>query len=293
MKFKSSWVLSLISLFYVSSLFAQSTYPANDVASPRSGYYAFINAKIYKDAKTSINSATLIIKQGKIEAVGANLPIPKDAILVDCKGKFIYPSFIDMYSDYGMSPVQPAMATYRAPSQMLSNTKGPYAWNQALKSEVLHVKNFNVNDVRAKEYRKLGFGTVLTHQMDGISRGAGLLTTLAKEKENMVILKEKASAHFSFDKGSSTQDYPNSLMGSIALLRQHFLDANWYKTKPNQEGLNLSLQSFNELAGLPQIFEVSENGRFSGQIKLRMNLAFNTSTKREGMNIKELRKLRV
>ena len=258
MKLKSFGGLSLILWLFVSPLFAQTTYPANDVATPRSGYYAFINAKIYKDAKTIINSATLIIRQGKIEAVGINLPLPKDAIIIDCKGKSIYPSFIDIYSDYGMSQVQPSMTTYRSPSQMLSNTKGPYSWNQALKTEVLHVKNFAVNDARAKEYRKLGFGSVLSHQLDGISRGVGLLTTLAKEKENMVILKEKASAHFSFDKGSSTQDYPNSLMGSIALLRQHFLDASWYKTKPSQEGLNLTLQAFNENANLPQIFEVSD-----------------------------------
>ena len=258
MKLKSFGGLSLILWLFVSPLFAQTTYPANDVATPRSGYYAFINAKIYKDAKTIINSATLIIRQGKIEAVGINLPLPKDAIIIDCKGKSIYPSFIDIYSDYGMSQVQPSMTTYRSPSQMLSNTKGPYSWNQALKTEVLHVKNFAVNDARAKEYRKLGFGSVLSHQLDGISRGVGLLTTLAKEKENMVILKEKASVHFSFDKGSSTQDYPNSLMGSIALLRQHFLDASWYKTKPSQEGLNLTLQAFNENANLPQIFEVSD-----------------------------------
>lgn len=258
MKLKSFGGLSLILWLFVSPLFAQTTYPANDVATPRSGYYAFINAKIYKDAKTIINSATLIIRQGKIEAVGINLPLPKDAIIIDCKGKSIYPSFVDIYSDYGMSQVQPSMTTYRSPSQMLSNTKGPYSWNQALKTEVLHVKNFAVNDARAKEYRKLGFGSVLIHQLDGISRGVGLLTTLAKEKENMVILKEKASAHFSFDKGSSTQDYPNSLMGSIALLRQHFLDASWYKTKPSQEGLNLTLQAFNENANLPQIFEVSD-----------------------------------
>ena len=258
MKLKLLYGIALTFLLGSSASFAQTTYPANDVATPRSGYYAFINAKIYKDAKTILNSATLIIKQGKIEAVGANLPIPKDAIVIDCKGKSIYPSFIDIYSDYGMSQVQPSMTTYRSPSQMLSNTKGPYSWNQALKTEAFHVKNFAVNDARAKEYRKLGFGSVLSHQLDGISRGVGLLTTLAKEKENMVILKEKASAHFSFDKGSSTQDYPNSLMGSIALLRQHFLDASWYKTKPSQEGLNLTLQAFNENANLPQIFEVSD-----------------------------------
>jgi len=258
MKLNLLYGLTLTFLVCFSTSFAQTTYPANDVATPRSGHYAFINAKIYKDAKNFINSATLLIKQGKIEAVGINLPIPKEAIIIDCKGKSIYPSFIDIYSDYGMNQVQTSVSTYRSPSQMLSNTKGPYAWNQALKSEVLPVKNFNVNDARAKEYRKLGFGAVLTHQMDGISRGLGLLTTLAKEKENMVILKEKASAHFSLDKGSSTQDYPNSLMGSIALLRQHFLDAQWYKTKPSQEGLNLTLQAFNDNAGLPQIFEVSD-----------------------------------
>ena len=258
MKLNVLYGLALTFLLGSSLSFAQTSYPANDVATPRSGYYVFTNAKIYKDAKTIINSATLIIKQGKIEAVGINLPLPKDAIVIDCKGKSIYPSFIDIYSDYGMNQVQPSMTTYRSPSQMLSNTKGPYSWNQALKTEVLHVKNFSVNDARAKEYRKLGFGSVLTHHLDGISRGVGLLTTLAKEKENMVILKEKASAHFSFDKGSSTQDYPNSLMGSIALLRQHFLDANWYKTKPSQEGLNLTLQAFNDNANLPQIFEVSD-----------------------------------
>ena len=72
------------------------------------------------------------------------------------------------------------------------------------------------------------------------------------------MLKEKASAHYSFDKGSSSQDYPNSLMGCIALLRQNFLDAQWYKTRPAEEGINLSLQAFNDNLSLPQIFESAD-----------------------------------
>jgi len=36
------------------------------------------------------------------------------------------------------------------------------------------------------------------------------------------------------------------------------LDAQWYKSKPAQEGLNLSLDRFNQNAGLPQIFAVTE-----------------------------------
>jgi imidazolonepropionase-like amidohydrolase len=43
-------------------------------------------------------------------------------------------------------------------------------------------------------------------------------------------------------------------MGSIALIRQTYLDAKWYATKPATEGVNLSLEAFNANAGLPQIF---------------------------------------
>jgi len=78
---------------------------------------------------------------------------------------------------------------------------------------------------------------------------------LADKKENLVLVKEKASAHYSFNKGSSTQSYPFSMMGSVALLRQTYLDAQWYKSNPTAEGVNLSLKAFNEEQGLPQIFE--------------------------------------
>jgi imidazolonepropionase-like amidohydrolase len=255
-KIYSYWLGALF-LFMSSPLIAQVTFPINDVASPSNGYYAFTNATIVKDAKTTLQKATLVIKNGKIESVGTAI-VPKDAVVIDCGGKYIYPSFIDLYSDYGMSAVAAGGGGFRSPSQMISNTKGPYSWNQAIKSEVSHAKLFEVNDAKAKELRKLGFGTVLTHQMDGISRGTGVFVSLAKERENLVVLKEKASAHYSFNKGSSSQDYPGSLMGSIALLRQNFLDAAWYKSKPVKEGTNLSLASFNEIQTLPQIFEVTD-----------------------------------
>ncbi|HEY0274343.1 MAG TPA: amidohydrolase family protein, partial [Chitinophaga sp.] len=67
-----------------------------------------------------------------------------------------------------------------------------------------------------------------------------------------------ASAHYSFNKGSSTQDYPGSLMGCVALLRQTYLDAAWYKTQPPREGQNLTLQAWNENQSLPQIFEAAD-----------------------------------
>jgi imidazolonepropionase-like amidohydrolase len=250
--------LGVFLFFLAQGLQAQVTFPINDVANPRSGYYAFVHATIIKDAKTTLRNATLVIKQGRIEAIGASVAIPKEAVVIECKGKFIYPSFVDAFSDYGMDPVSATNYNYRAPSQMISNTKGPFSWNQALKSEVEHAKHFVVNDNKAKELRKLGFGAVSTLQPDGISRGTSTLVSLAKDRENMVILKEKSAAHFSFEKGSSTQEYPGSLMGSIALLRQNFLDAQWYKSKPAQEGLNLSIERFTQNAALPQIFSATD-----------------------------------
>ena len=241
---------------------AQETFPENGVADPRHGHYAFINATIVKDAATTLTNATLIVKDGKIVAVGANLKTPAGAVEVDCKGKYIYPSFIDIYADYGVTlPQRPATGGGGfnfGQAQIESNTKGAYGWNQAIKSEADAFRVFAVDDNKAKALRENGFGVVLSHVRDGIARGTGTLVTLSNEKENFVILKEKASAHYSFVKGSSTQSYPNSMMGMIALLRQTYLDAQWYKNKPATEGTNLSLQAWNENQGLPQIFEAND-----------------------------------
>ena len=258
MKKKSFLFLLAAIVFFTGRLNAQSTFPVNDVANPKEGCYAFINATIVTNAQTTLQNATLVIRKGKIEAVGTKLTLPKDAVVVDCNGKYIYPSFIDMYSDYGSETTQKSGGGQRGQSQFVSNTKGAFGWNQAIRSENDAATSFAVNDTKAKDLRAIGFGTVLTHQMDGISRGTGAVVTLANEKENLVMLKEKASANYSFNKGSSTQDYPTSLMGSIALLRQNFLDAQWYKTKPAGEGTNLSLQAFLDNQLLPQIFESSD-----------------------------------
>lgn len=252
-----SWVLVT-----GNSLIAQPTFPENGVADPRHGYYAFTHATIVKDGNTSFTDATLVMKDGRIVSVGTGLAVPAGAVEVDCKGKYIYPSFIDIYSDYGTPQRQQTTGggffNFNQPIQTESNAKGPYGWNQAIKSDVDVYKLFNVNDANAKPLREAGFGTVLTHIKDGVARGTGAVVTLATEKENLVILKEKASANYSFNKGTSQQAYPSSMMGYIALLRQTYLDAQWYKTKPWQEGFNASLQSWNDNQNLPQIFEAGD-----------------------------------
>ncbi len=235
---------------------SQTTFPVNGVADPRQHCYAFTHATLVKDAHTTLADATLVIRDGLITAAAAGLTPPADAVVIDCRGKYIYPSFIDLYSDYGMpTPERAARMDFRAPAQMASNTKGAYNWNQAVHPETDASHLFTADDAKAKPLRETGFGTVLSHLKDGIARGTGVVVTLADASDNLVIVKQHASAHYSLSKGTSTQSYPGSLMGSIALLRQTYLDAQWYKTQPVHEGTNLSLQAFNEEQTLPQVFE--------------------------------------
>lgn len=261
-KFKLTLTVLFLLTSTVQLINAQPTYPVNDVASPKDGCYAFTNATIVKDAQSTLQNATLVIRQGKIESVGNNVAIPKDAVIIDCKGKFIYPAFIDIYSDYGIpAPERQSTAGgggFFRTTQLTSNTKGAYGWNQSIKSETEAYKIFSADDSKAKPLRDLGFGAVLTHQKDGIARGTGSIVTLASQADNLVLIKERASAHYSFNRGTSGQSYPSSMMGMIALLRQTYLDAQWYKTNPAAEGVNLTLKSWNDNQGLPQIFEAND-----------------------------------
>ena len=244
------------------ALFSQSTFPVNGVADERETTYAFKNATIVKDAQSTLTNATMIIRNGKIMAIGTAVTIPADAIVVDCTGKHIYPSFIDLFADYGMPAQAQAQGGFGrggfGAAQLSSGTKGAFGWNQAIKADVNAANIFVTDDAKAKAMREIGFGAVLTHQKDGIARGTGAFVSLASMKENMVILKEKASAHYSFVKGTSTQSYPSSMMGNISLLRQTYLDAKWYKKNTEKEGLNLSLLAWNNIQGLPQVFDASD-----------------------------------
>ncbi|MCO6497089.1 MAG: amidohydrolase family protein [Chitinophagaceae bacterium] len=266
MRRKTKHFLSFILFFSfpVSYVFSQATSAVNGIADERSTIYAFTNATIVQDAENTINNGTLLIQKNKILGVGTNVVIPKNAIVIDCAGKFIYPSFIDLYSTYGVpTPQRPAGAGFNPfqQAQLETNNKGAFSWNQALKPEVNASTLFTVSDKDADVWRNAGFGTVLTHQRDGIARGSGTLVTLANSTANFAMLKEKASAHYSFNRGTSGQSYPSSLMGMIALLRQTYLDAQWYASLPEDkpgEGKNLSLEAWNDLQQLPQIFEAND-----------------------------------
>lgn len=249
----------------LSPALAQENFPVNGARDQRLEIYAFTNATVVVDYQTTIQNATLLIKDGVIEAVGAGIAIPKGAIVTDLKGKYIYPSLIDPYTNYGMPQVTAARRNFMAPPQIDAAREGAYGWNDAIKADYDAVAEFKIDDKTAEKWRKEGFGTVLAFRPDGIARGSAALVTLSDGPVHEVIVKSKASANYAFNTGSSAQNYPNSIMGMVALLRQTYYDVEWYKSPLNKVQTNQSLEAFAALQGLPQVFE-TEN-------KLRLLLA--------------------
>lgn len=239
---------------------AQETFPRNGAYDERPGRYAFTNATIVVDPKTKIENATMLIEDGLIRETGKQVKIPAGTVSVDLKGKFIYASLIELDSDYGMPEVRRGQGGGggRQTPQLESNKKGAFGWNQAIQPENDASILFTPDPKKAGDLRKIGFGTALVHAHDGIVRGSGALVTLTDEIANKAILNSKASAHFSFGKGSSSQTYPSSGMGVVALLRQNYYDANWYAKGGKQKETNLSLEAFNQIRELPSFFETND-----------------------------------
>src|SRR5262244_3960159 len=73
--------------------------------------YAIRNAKIVTVSGATIPNGNIIIQDGKISAVGPNIPIPKGANIVDGKGLIAYPGMIDPDTSIGLTEVGSVGAT--------------------------------------------------------------------------------------------------------------------------------------------------------------------------------------
>lgn len=252
-------LISCLSWAIIFTSVAQETFPRNDVRDERIEAYAFTNGTVVVDYKTTIANATLLIKEGKVVQVGTGLAIPKGYTVIDLKGNFVYPSIIDPYTSYGL-PTEKNKSGIRSrnsPPQIQSKTEGAFNSNEAIKSEYSAAANFNVNEKAAKSLREQGFGAVLTYRADGLARGTGALVTLNSGTSNKVLINEHASSNYSFSKGSSKQMYPSSSMGYIAVLRQAYLDAKWYKAQNPRPFKDLSLERWILSQSMPQIFDAN------------------------------------
>lgn len=223
-------LLLIWSVFVIPKINAQEYFPNNESTKNKSSVFiALLNAKIYVSPTQIIEKGTMLIKDGKIISVGTSVAIPKNAMQINLEGKFIYPSFIDMYTNFGIEV--PKTSRSEGNNNPLYDTKRKgYYWNEHIKTEVNASDNFKFDQSKAEELLKAGFGVVGTHVPDGIARGTGALVLLNNDKETNKFLSITATNHFAFTKSAnSNQAYPSSLMGMLALLKQMYHDAKWYK----------------------------------------------------------------
>ncbi len=253
--------LLLLTLLGCSSfLFAQDYFPKNDgVTSKNNNYTAFTNAKIFVTPTQIIENGTLLIQNGKVMQVGKTVALPKNTLTIDLNGKSVYPSFIDIYSDFGVEkPKRPSGAGRT--TQYEPSREGFY-WNDHIMPENNAISKFEYDAKKAKELREAGFGVVNSHIQDGIARGTGILITLNSETTNATrVIDGKSAQYFSLERGVLTnQAYPSSLMGTTALLRQMYADMNWY-AQGKSDTKDRSLEALIANKNLVQIFEAKDKG---------------------------------
>lgn len=234
------------------SLFAQDYFPDNSgVKTNNSNYTAFTNATIHISPTKVIDNGTLLIKEGKVVSVGKSVNIPKNTTKINLSGKTIYPSFIDMYTTFGITKPKRG-----GNGPQYGASRSGFYWNDHIMPEQDVMSSFKYDKKSASEMHKLGFGMVNTYMPNGIVRGTGALIALNNNADNaMRIVNGESSQHLSFKKSvTSKQSYPSSIMGSMALLRQMYNDAKWY-ADGNVDTKDLSLEALNANKSLLQIFE--------------------------------------
>ncbi|WP_240924965.1 amidohydrolase family protein [Leeuwenhoekiella sp. ZYFB001] len=240
-------------LFVFCMVSGQEYFPVNDgVKSINTNYTLFKNATLHPSPGKTISSGSLLIKDGKIVSAGKSVNAPKNAVVIDLEGKHIYPSFVETYSSFGVKIPE---RSFGGRSPQYEATRAGYYWNDHVRAETNALNEFEYDNKAAKALVEAGFGTVSTHMADGLARGNGILVALNSDGNTAERLLDTRSAQFfSFEKSNlSQQSYPSSIMGSTALIRQMFEDADWYEAG-NIETRDLSLEALNANMDLPQIF---------------------------------------
>ncbi|MYE99994.1 MAG: amidohydrolase family protein [Gammaproteobacteria bacterium] len=234
---------------------AQENLTPNGIADQRAGAYAFLNANIYQPDGSILAGGSLLVREGRIVEISDDDDVPAGYFPIDLAGKYVYPGLIDIYTDYGIPELDRPQDENGGGENLEPDDRARNV-NDAIRADFRAAAAFVPDEDDREELRERGFTAVLSLLPDGIARGTSALITLGDERASEAIVVADAAAHYSLDKGTSIQAMPTSLMGSFALLRQTYMDAEWFGAQEPRPFTDATLEAWNGTQDLPQIMEV-------------------------------------
>lgn len=175
-----------------------------------------------------IPGGTLVIKDGKIEAVGRDVAIPKDAQVIDAAGKFVMPGIIDTHSHMGVYP-WPGADAHEDGNEMID----------PLTPHVRAEDAFFLEDPALERARAGGVTTIMAIPGSGnLSGGMGVMMKLRQGNtlEDMKIADAPRCLKMAFGENpkrvyGSRRQMPMTRMGNAAVVRKAFNDAKEYTAR--------------------------------------------------------------
>jgi len=209
---------------------------------------AIKDARIVTGAGATIEKGTIVIRDGLVAALGADIQIPPDAKIVDGAGLTVYPGFIDAYTELGLTlpdphpdqDIPPNTLADASPSMRVANRAG-------VRPELLTADYFTLNEDGGNASRQAGFTAALVAPGIGLFPGQSCLVNLNGLPRRNVVLKSPVALHGSL-RPSGGGSYPTTLMGAMADIRQTLLDAQHYdlQTRLFQNGHGVERPPFDE-----------------------------------------------
>lgn len=187
--------------------------------------FAIRGAKVVPVSSAPLENATVVVSRGLITAVGTDVSVPPEAWVIDGKGLIVYPGLIDSFTDVGIAPAA-SPSGEGGSRQQPAISKGPEdrpattPWRNA-------ADEVNPSDGRIESWRMAGFTTVVAAPKDGFFPGQAAVLDLGGERAGDFVVKSPVALPVSLQAAGGSRSYPGSLMGTIAYVRQVWLDTNW------------------------------------------------------------------
>jgi imidazolonepropionase-like amidohydrolase len=219
---RSRFALALALLTALPLAVAAQTSPTVGLRDNAPAVHALTNARIVTAPGRTLDNATLVIRDGVIEAVGANVRVPADARVWDMAGRTLYPGFIDAYSDVGMRT--------EMTDEDREEQRGAVYWNPQVRSFIDAVSDFAANDsTRPATLRAQGFTVVNTVPRIGLFRGQTAVVSLVDGPvADRVIRPGVAQSMTLWRDNNAGSGYPTSSMGAMTFIRQTLHDVDWH-----------------------------------------------------------------